>query len=342
MKTEQCLLIVVLSWSGCVAAAGTGNPSEPVAEPAESMAADRMQQNISASINGAARWVDSFFDDERYIAEDASSKLRLREAVFLEQGDNPEFKTRVSLSLKVPRTQKRLRLFIGSEDETSKAPDTLFNRVETQDEETAAGVQFFAKATTKQNLSLITGVKLDSLEAFIGPRYRRTVALDDWLFRFTQRVRWFTSMGWEATTRFDFEHLLNDQLFFRQTIDGRWREEDNGYQYEIRPTLVQKLHSGKAIEYQWNTLFKTSPHHRLDSSVFLLRYRRNFLRPWLFYEINPQVAARNDEDFDPKLGITFQIEVVFGGKDFRKKRKAEDAPPAAPDGGSEIPDDAPT
>jgi hypothetical protein len=341
MKPALCLLILLLSWSRWLAAAGSDTPAETNGAADEHYAVDRMQQGVSASINGAARWVDSFFDDDRFIAEDATTKLRLGQSVFLEHGDGVENKTRINLSFKVPRTQKRLRLFVGSEDDTNKTPDTLFNRVDTSEDTSAAGVQFFAKSTTKQNLSLTAGIKLDSQDVFIGPRYRRTVGLEDWLLRFTQRVRWFTSMGWEATTRVDFEHLVSPRLFFRQTIDGRWREEDPGYQYEIRPSLTQKLHSGKALEYQWNTLFKTSPNHRLDSSVLLVRYRRNFLRPWLFYEIDPQIAARNDEDFDPKLGITFQIEVVFGGKDFNKRRKATRVLPPPPEPGPEAPDDGP-
>ncbi len=341
MKPGLCVLIIVLSWPRWLAAAGPGDPPEAGEARSEDSAPDRAQRGISESLNGAAQWVDSFFDDGRYISEDASTKLRLRQSLFLEYGDGVENQTRVSLSIRVPHTQKRLRLFVGSEDETGKTPDTLFNRVETSEDTSAAGVQFFARATRTQNLSLTTGVKLDSQEVFAGPRYRQTVPLDDWLFRFTQRVRWYTRKGWEATTRFDFEHLFRPTLFFRQTVEGRWREEDEGYQYEIRPSLVQQLHSGKAIEYQWNTLFQTRPNHSLESSVVLLRYRRNFLRPWLFYEINPQVAVRNDEDFDPKLGITFQVEVVFGGKDFLKRRKAKTTPPPAEDSWLEAPGDCP-
>lgn len=340
MKPGLCLLTLVLSWPGWLIAAGIDDPPATGGAPAEEYAADRVQESISESINGAAQWIDSFFDNDRYIAEDASTKLRLRQSLFLEYGESAENQTRVNLSIRVPHTQKRLRLFVGSEDDTNKTPDTLFNRVDNSDDTSAAGVQFFAKSTARQNLSLTAGIKLDSQEVFVGPRYRYTVERGDWLGRFTQRLRWYTSMGWEATTRFDFDHLLSPRLFFRQTIDGRWREEDPGYQYEIRPTLIQKLHSGKAIEYQWNNLFKTSPNHSLDSSTLLLRYRRNFLRPWLFYEIDPQVAMRNDEDFDPKLGITFQVEIVFGGKDLLNRRSKKSAPPPTENNLLEAPTDS--
>lgn len=321
VKARRYLLGVVLALPWVAAAAGVADVDNGSDSPAEQYAADRMQRSISENINSAARWIDSFFDDDRYIAEDATTKLRFGQSAFLEYGESPEYKTKVNLSIDIPHTKKKLRVFIANEDDTNKTPDTLFNRVDTSEDTSAAGVQFFAKASDKQNLSLTAGIKPESVEFFVGPRYRYNLRLDSWQLRFTQRVRWFSSKGWEATTRFDFEHLLSDKLFFRQTLDGRWREEDDGYRYEIRPTLVQQLASGQLIEYQWNTQFKTSPNHSLESSIVRVRYRRNFLRKWLFYEVNPQLAFRNDEDFDPKVGITFQVEVVFGGKELFKRDK---------------------
>jgi len=283
--------------------------------------ADIYQRRISENINNAAQWVDSFFDDDRYIAEDASSKLRFGQSVFLEYGANPKLNTRLNVSLDVPNTEKKLRLFIGSEDDANPTSEQLPDSVDDNDiarDGSSAGVQFFAKASDKQNLSVSAGIKVSSADLFIGPRYRRTVSLDDWLFRFTQRFRWYTGQGWESRTRLDFERLVGQDLFFRQTFDGRWREEDPGYRYESRSSVIQALKSRKAIEYQWANLFSTDPQQRLVSTVFRLRYRQNFLRKWLFYEMNPQLALRNDEHFKPKAGIVLRIEVVFGGKDFLK------------------------
>ncbi len=296
-------------------------------ETAQESGIDWAQRNVSATINSAAQWADAFFDDERFVAEDASTKLRLRESIFLEHDESsPEYKTKVSLSVDIPKTKNRLRVFVSSEEDTNKTPDTLFNRVDTSEESAAAGVQFFAGKSNKRNISLTAGIKLDSVEFFIGPRYRRTFKFDTFNVRFTQRLRWFTSMGLEATTRFDYERLLSKNWFFRHTLDGRWRDEDPGYRYEIRPSLIQQLSDKRAIEYQWNNLFETDPNHSLESSTFLVRYRRNFLRKWLFYEINPQIAMRDEDDFEPKAGVTFQLEIVFGGKEFlRRKRENESA-----------------
>jgi hypothetical protein len=313
--------------------AGFSQPGQPEPEDPDAFtteqpnAADHTHKAVSRSINNAARWIDSFFDDETYIAEDATTTLRLAQGIFLERGENQRYKTRVNVKIDVPRFKHRLNLFAGGEADDERTSDAPITSIQDTTNDPFAGFQYFAKSTKKLNLSLTAGVKFDSAELFIGPRLRRTFGLGHWNLRFIQRVRWFTDNGWEVPTRFDLETLFGDNLFFRNTVEGRWREQDDGYRYEIRPTLVQRLANRKAIEYQWSTVFKTRPNHRLEQSVASIRFRRQFWRRWLFYEIDPQVAFRNDEDFDPKAGVTLALEVVFGGKDrsrlFKRTRTPE-------------------
>ena len=324
-----CLISLLLSL--CLySPARFPQPREPDAEDPhaleaeETTAADDTHKAVSQSINHAARWIDSFFDDETYIAEDATTTLRVSQGVFLERGESPRYKTRVNVKIRVPQLKHRLSIFAGGEADDENTSDAPITSIQDTTNDPFAGVQYFAKVTKKTNLSLTAGVKFDSAELFIGPRLRHTLSLGSWNLRFIQRVRWFTDNGWEVPTRLDLETLLDDDLFFRNTLEGRWREQDDGYRYEIRPTLVQRLANRKAVEYQWSTVFKTRPHHRLEQSVASIRFRRRIWRKWLFYEIDPQIAFRNDADFDPKAGLTVALEIVFGGRQRSKwSRRAE-------------------
>ena len=123
MKTGRYLLIVAVSLPRWIAAAELDFPGSDVYSPGDYNTADRVQRNVSESVNIAAQWIDSFFDDERFIAEDATTKIRLRQSVFLEHDESPEHKTKFSLSIDIPKTKKRLRVFIASEDDTNKTPD---------------------------------------------------------------------------------------------------------------------------------------------------------------------------------------------------------------------------
>ena len=275
---------------------------------------DKSQFAVSESVDGFARWVDSFFDDERSVAEDATTRLRVSQGVFFEEGERVALKTRINVKIDVPRFKNRLKLVFTDddvhEDKTQEIPD----KVTSEDGDTQLGLQYFAKDSDTNNLSISTGIKIESLEVFAGPRYRYMTKLDGWQLRFTQRVRWYTRRGWESTTRFDLERLLSQKVLFRNTIEGRWREEDEGYRYQINSRVIQSLQRKKAIEYQWGNFFRTRPVHRFEESVLRIRYRQRFWRKWLFFEVAPQLAFRNDDDFDPTPGINFLLEVVFGGK----------------------------
>lgn len=312
------LAFTAIAQAGEPAAADTA-PLEPV----RPTAVDKTQAFVSRSVNDFAQWIDSFFDDERIVEEDATTKLRLSQAVFRERGESFRHKTNVNVKINIPRFKNRLKLFATGEDDNVETVDMPGNFSPDARGESTFGLQYFAKSTDRLNLSLTSGVKFSSPEFFIGPRLRVTAPLNGWQLRFIQRVRWFSSSGWESDTRFDAETVLaRDRLFFRNTLEGRWREEDEGYRYEFRPALVQRLHSKKVIEYQWNNLFKTRPRHRLEESVLGIRYRQRIWRRWLFYEVGPQIAFRNDQNFEAKPGATLLLEVIFGGRDKARRAKA--------------------
>jgi hypothetical protein len=306
-------------------------PEEPHPEPWEPTGADRAQRAVSRSVNDAAKWFDAFFGDERFVAEEAYTRIRLTPSVFFEEGEPTDYKFRVNAKVKVPRLSKRLRLVIAdtSEDEETVLAREAFPEARQSDSDsTAIGLQYFLRSTTRLNGSVSAGIKIGSghvVDFFIGPRLRKTWAFDSSQVRFTQRVRWYTDIGWESRTRFDFERLFREDLFLRATTDLRWREEDyddEGFRLEAGPTLTQRLKKKAAIDYQWINVFTTRPDMRLDQTTLRLRYRKRFLRDWLFYEINPQLAFRNDDDFRNTPGIELRVEAVFGGvKDIRRKVK---------------------
>lgn len=297
-------------------------PEEADLEPVQPNQVDRAQEAMSQSVNDAAQWFDAFFGDERFVAEEAYSRIRLTPSVFFEEGEAPDYKFRINAKIRVPRMSKRLRLVIGdtSEDEESVLTSETFPAArQTDSDSTAIGLQYFLKTKNKLNTSVTAGVKIGSghiVDFFVGPRVRKTWPFDIWQIRFTERVRWYTDIGWESRTRFDFERLFRDDLFFRGTTDLRWREEDyndDGFRFEAGPTLTQRLGRKAAIDYQWNNVFLTKPNTRLDETVLRLCYRQRIWRKWLFYEVNPQVAFRNDDDFRNTPGIEFRLEASFGG-----------------------------
>lgn len=297
--------------------------AEPADQPpATETGIDTAQQAVSNSVNEVARWFDAFFYDERYAAEDAYSRIRVSPVLFLEEGKSADTKLKLSARIKLPRFEKKLHLFIAgeSDDENDGLASTSAVRPSNnQDNATTVGLQYFVRAKNRLNISFDAGVKRGDnrvVEFFAGPRLRRTWQLDSWQSRFIQRVRWYDQRGWESRTQIDFERVVGRTMLFRVTAQGLYREDkyhDDGYTYDIGPSLIQRLRGSAAIEYQWINNFKTRPKHRLDATVLVVRYRQRIWRPWLFYEVSPQLAFYHDDDFRPTPGIELRLEINFGG-----------------------------
>ncbi|MDT8387273.1 MAG: hypothetical protein RQ736_07145 [Thiogranum sp.] len=291
-------------------------------EPEEPNPIDRARDVVSTNVNDVARWLDSFFLDERFVSEEAFTRIRIAPGAFFEEGESPKPKFSLNAKINVPRFNERLKLTISgdTDDRPDESTERSFSTTRTEEDEANIGLEYTLRDKLKINTSISTGVKFGRehiIDTYIGPRLRRTFILDDAQLRFTERIRWYTDIGWESITRLDYERTLPKELFFRGTVSGRWREEDPGYRYEIRPTIFQALRRRAAVEYQWNTLFETRPSHRLEETNLRLRYRQQKWRKWLFFEINPQLAFRNDDDFRPTPGIEFRIEASFGGPEER-------------------------
>jgi len=298
-------------------------------EPAESSETDPSEEEgitdavhatISRGVLATAEWLDSFFDDERFAAEDNRTRIKLRIDTFFEDEAPVDVKTKMRLQLSLPRLKRKGRLLItGDPDEGTGEPGTPGETIPDQatgDEtrDMTASVLYDHKATVKRNARLRAGVRYrdGSPVVFVAPRYRRLFKLEPWAFRFTQEVPWYTDIGWQSKTRFDLERQFRNKLFFRTTADGFWTEEANGYFYGLSFYLRQPLSTRRALEYEWNNYFHTRPENKLEELVLRVRFRQKIWRDWLFYELAPQCRFSRERDFAMVPGILFRIEVVFG------------------------------
>ena len=286
--------------------------------------ADEFQERISKKLKASANWLDSFFSEERAEIEENETTLKLRFSSFFEEGEGGDFNTRVRLRLVLPELEDKLHIeIIGEGDpdtDTAKKYDNLIERSgkidEESDKDLSLALRYFIKTARENNFSFKLGARLNDLTPVVygGPRYSASKYFDPWLLRFTQDVKWFTDDGWESKIRLDFERSLTKDLFFRTSTAGYWCQDEDGYCYNVNLFLYQILDVNRALEYSWNNFFETQPNHTLYEVLLHIEYRMRFWRKWLFFEIRPQIAFREEDDFKPTAGITFALEAVFGKK----------------------------
>ena len=276
---------------------------------------DRVHRWLSGGVGESAEDVDRFFGDENYESEATNTRLRLRFDTFFEEHEDVDFRVRVNLRLVLPKTNKRLKLtFSGSED-TDENDDLGSVTGSDDDTDANASLALTVVDTTKQNVSLRTGIK-SGPAWWIGPRYRFYTKLGPiWGFRFTQLLRWLTDDGWEFRTTFDFERKIGEKFFFRTRARGTYNQDDwddDGYKYRLEAKLFQFVTPNIGLRYEWINKFITKPDNHLDEIILKFGYRQRIWRKWLFFEIVPQASFPDDRDFEFVPGILFRVETNFG------------------------------
>ena len=283
---------------------------------------DRQKDAIDGQVLRASQWVDSFFSNSNYEAESANTLVRIRPELNYTKEDGTGARLKLRIKLNLPNFTRKTSLVIGSDD----AVDSFGDSVDDASQDPVIGLQFFGRRTKKWVTSLSVGVKFDEFAGYIGPRVRYLAPMGKRKsFYFTQVVRYQTNSYWNTISRMDFNFLIGERFFFRQTFDGRWRGEksdEEGFRTRVSSVLTQQLQSGAGLQYDFTTLFHTRPETHVDSYTLALRYRKRTRREWLYYEIIPQVSFDHEFDYAFNPGIRLRVEFFFGADtsaDFRRR-----------------------
>ena len=204
-------------------------------------AVETSHENVSRRIQLSADWLDGFFDSERIEAEENKTRLRVKLASFIEDGEDLDNSMRFNLRLVLPRLSKKFKkvylTFSGDGDDDNDLGDADNLRLDYEDgdnENADIGLQYVLKESKRRNISIKAGVRLGGGgQLYIGPRYRRLFSFEKWALRLTERVRYYTDDGFESKSRIDFERPISKRLFFRQSTDVKWYEERTGIRYNL-------------------------------------------------------------------------------------------------------------
>lgn len=294
--------------------------------------ADAFHGNISKRIVNSAAWVDSFFANERSLAEENRTYVTMRYNLFLEDSSGISNDPRIDARVVLPKLEEKFHLIFSLEpdeplgggiavkEDTTNSSQVIMNKPQTpvsNKRRFSTALQYFLESTENQNISIRSGLTFSGIEPvlFVAPRYRLLIPIDSWSFRFTQEVMYRTDTRWQETSRFDFERSLGS-LFFRSTAEGSWFQDNTGYFYNFSFVLFQPLGRTNALNYEWISSFETEPTGKLTDTVFCIRYRHNLTsHKWIFFNIAPQCRFPSDRDHQFTPGILLSAEAVFGRSD---------------------------
>ena len=275
---------------------------------------DHTQVYINSRFCEPALWFDNFFSTDRLFDEGvAGTYVRWRNDFTYDEEEYFKFKMRLNLSVVLPGFKDRLRLtFQGEEDEDLR--DIAPGNGDTTSDSLGLQLDIKENARSKFNVKL-------NLSPRIRFRYRYTYPIyQDITLRLTQEVQWKDGTN-SARARFDFEQALRSDLLFRASTEARVSEEYDGVDWLQAFVLYRWLNKKSSLAYESSVNGITEPMSKTTNYRIGVRFRKNFHREWLFYEIAPEITWPITLDQQREMIITdrrskwqifFRLEMHFG------------------------------
>lgn len=269
--------------------------------------------------------LDDFFGGVQTEGErQAAYVFRLRSGVRFEEGGVIEPNISVRLNLVLPKTSKKLRLVISGEDQTDSPSPALpedpgnpgFDRIG-QPTARVVNTEFRYEFTRKPDRYFFVGAGVKvalPMVPFIRGRYQYTHHFSKFaLIRLGETVYMKESEGVGETTEITLERLLDQKTLLRLGNSGTLSEEFSGLEWGSELSWIRELTPKSALTFTGGIYGNTRLVADINNYRLLSRYRRNFLKEWLFYEVEPEVTwPRNgDGSHSARYALTFRLEILF-------------------------------
>lgn len=272
---------------------------------------------------------DNFFGDDRSLEEDRpGTYARWRNDIVWNEGSQLTFHTELRAKLRLPKINKRLKLIISEEHDdnidnplTNEPGDTTTQQTAAeqnkQDDSSNSSIalEYDIKSQATYSTSFRVGIKTQfPLKPHTSFRYRYTHPFgDNYLFRFTETVFWRKWEGFGETSRFDIEKLVNPNTLARTSLKKTFSETSDGVDIDTSVGVFYKVSARAGLSIDLVTAASTRPNTVITNYGVISKYRRNFYRKWLFFEVIPEINWPRDENdhYEGVNTLTMRLDIQF-------------------------------
>lgn len=278
---------------------------------------DRSYSYLNERLCAPAVWFDGFFGDPRSLEENpVNSFIRVRSALGWDQGGGADAGLQVRANLVLPRLSDRVRLLVAKDEDVSGDGLSALG-LDDDNNNTRLGLRFIVGdgLTGLSDLDATIRVKSGSLNPRLSSRYRIARPVGETaVIRGTQTVFWEHVEGWGTQSRVDLEWVPRPDRLVRWTTRGTLSEASSGVDWRSLFLVYQQLDRKTALRLDAGAEGDTRPKAVVDEYFVALRLRRQFLRPWLFFEVQPERAWPRDALTSKRRGdwrLALTLEVQF-------------------------------
>ena len=286
-------------------------------DPEEDSAIDRGHASIERGFLDFVDAVDRFFVDENYEETTRESFLLLAPGIRIREGPNLSFKPRLRASFALPNTKRRLGLVIAGESDDDDRLEGGGRDDEGNSLNVGLRAALFDDPRTKLRLS--AGSKFrPQPDPFVRLLLMRIAFVGDLIVRPSVAPFWELDDGFGERTRLDLDYAVTRYSLMRLRNDAEYSQSTDGVEFTSSLFYFFTLRERSGWRLRLRTRWQTRPVTAVTEYKASARYRWSMLRKWLFFEVEPGVRFRREDDWNAEPEVILRIEFAFGA--LRKKR----------------------
>lgn len=293
-------------------------PVPPVELPDGFESLDAPRNYMSEKVISFANYMDRFFGGNRHYQESNQSVIRLDLTRIVGYGDNHKFDLAGNVSLRLPGTEGRLRLWLQTDpeneinDDPTRDTHTLQNKAAPR-RSSGLAARYTTPGEEAWRFTADAGLKfpLINLDPFTRLKAEYSTPVGDWHLKAAESVYWFRTLGVGETTQLDLEKLLSSSRLFRSSSNATWLKDKENVDLVQSFSVYETLNSRSVVIYQASGSWITNPSFMATDFVLLALYRYRVHQKWLYLELSPQLHFPHEKDYKGSPAFSVRLEALF-------------------------------
>jgi hypothetical protein len=286
---------------------------------------EESRQTLQETFCGATLWFDGLFGGEASVQNAQAVSGRVELSTLYTDYEGTDYHGRLRLNYDLPNLERRLRLFLGRDDDEEFVADrqegfairsSVFGLED--DDEWLAGLGYNLPGKYLARTDFRVGGRVSSEpEIFVQWRYRRNDFVGSYtVWRSRATLFWENREdGFGTTASVDIDRVLRRDLLLRLANVGTIHEATEGVEWRSATVLYVNLRGTRAISGELFIRGETDAEVQLREYGTRVIYREPLGRPYLFGEIIVGYTWPREELHEPREGsgmIGFGLELLFG------------------------------
>ena len=273
---------------------------------------------LSKGYVGMWRGLDSYFTDGANFESENDSEMRLETKQTWRAEGEIESDVRLRVRVDLPNTEKKLKLFFSSDEESSveERVRSVSTGERIKREDSVSGLEFSPDdKERKWRRKFSGGVRLrSSLVPYVKFQIKREWGEEEgesWFHVLRQKVEYFDDDGWGTSSEFTSSHPVGDVFIFSVWLEADFEDQLNFFEYANVYTLTQVVSERSAVHYRFGAFGASQPVPRVNGVFYGLSWQYQLYEDWIFLGLSPEVFYPRELNWSAEPSITAKLEIFF-------------------------------